>query len=120
MSIRTTLIVIALTVALMPIASQAEEDEGLVSDATEVGYRAGAMSYCKDHHAGDDESKYSLLAISTYKDLDELPSDEKAKALLVMKSVEDKGEYLGKKLDRGRCESLRKTYSLGSMVDRKD
>ena len=37
-----------------------------------------------------------------------------------MKSVEDKGEYLGKTLDQDRCESLRKTYSLGSMVDRKD
>ena len=120
MSIRAALMLIALAVVLIPIASQAEEDEGLVSDATELGYRAGAMSYCKDHHAGDDEAKYSLLAISTYKDLDELPSDEKGKALLVMKSVENKGEYLGKKLDRGRCESLRKTYSLGSMIDAKD
>ena len=119
MSIRAELIVIALAVALIPVTSQAGE-EGLVSDATELGYRAGAMSYCKDHHAGDDEAKYSLLAISTYKDLDELSSDEKAKALLVMKAVEDNGEYLGKKLDQRRCESLRKTYSLGSMIDAKD
>ena len=69
MSIRATLIVIALAVAFIPVASQAGEE---------------------------------------------------GKALLVMKSVEDKGEYLGKKLDRDRCERLRKTYSLGSMIDAKD
>jgi hypothetical protein len=94
-------------------------DEGLVSDASELGYRAGAMAYCKDH-AGEDANKYNLLAISTLKDLDKLPSEDKAKALLVKKSVERKGEYLGKKLDNDRCESLRKTYSVGEMIDGKD
>jgi hypothetical protein len=77
------------------------------------------MAYCKDH-AGDDASKYNLLAISTLKDLDKLSSEDKAKALLVSKSVEEKGEHLGKKLDKDRCESLRKLYGAGDLLDSKD
>jgi len=117
MSMRSAMIVSVLGQALVSNVALSG-DEGLVSDASELGYRAGAMSYCKDHHAGDDESKYNLLAISTLKDLDELSSEEKIKALLVKKSVESKGEYLGKKLDRDRCEKLRKSFGLRQAIDR--
>lgn len=96
------------------------EDEGLISNASELGYRAGAMSYCKDNHGGDDEAKYNLLAISTLKDLDKLSSEDKVKALIVKKAVYEKGEYLGKKLDRDRCESLRKMFGLGELLGGKD
>ena len=61
-----------------------------------------------------------MLAISTLKDLDKLSSGDKAKALVVKKSVEKKGEHLGKKLDRDRCESLRKMYGAGELLDGKD
>jgi hypothetical protein len=40
--------------------------------------------------------------------------------LIVKKSIESKGEYLGKELDKDRCERLRKTYSVGAMIDGKD
>ena len=41
-------------------------------------------------------------------------------ALVIKKSVEKKGEYLGKKLDRNRCESVRKLYGAGALLDGKD
>lgn len=42
------------------------------------------------------------------------------KALIVKKAVYEKGEYLGKKLDRDRCESLRKMYGPGELLGGKD
>lgn len=95
-------------------------DEGLISDAATLGYRAGAMSYCKDHFAGDDKGKYNLLAIRALKDLDKLSSGDKLKALVIKKSVEKKGERAGKKLDQDRCDSLRKLYGVGALIGGKD
>jgi hypothetical protein len=108
-----------LAVVVAPNAALSE-DEGLIADASTLGYRAGAMSYCKDHHAGDDEAKYNLLAIRALKDLDKLSSEDKRKALVVKRSVEKKGEHLGKKLDRDRCESIRKLYGTGALLGGKD
>lgn len=79
-----------------------------VSDAAKVGANAGAMIYCYDHVASSSQhSKYKLLKIHTYDEYKKLPSSDRAKALIMKKSAED-GDYLGDRLDKGRCDSLRK------------
>ena len=45
-------------------------------------------------------------------DFGELEGEAKAKALVVRKLAENKGEYLGKKLTKDRCKSIRKILSL--------
>ncbi len=119
MLFRTSLMAFVVAVIVAPNTALSG-DEDLIADASTLGYRAGAMSYCKDHHAGDDEAKYNLLAIRALKDLDKLSSGDKRKALVIKKSVEKKGAYLGKKLDRDRCESVRKLYGAGALLGGKD
>lgn len=83
-----------------------------VSDAAKIGANAGAMSYCKDEYAADDDKgKYNLLTIKTFGVFDELDSDSKVKAMVMKKAAED-GDYLGKPLTKDRCDSLRKTLYL--------
>lgn len=78
-----------------------------VSDASKLGANAGAMEYCRDNFMTDDDNgRYALLVAATTKDFASLDGD-KAKALVMKKAAED-GEYLGDKLDAGRCESIRK------------
>ena len=91
----------------------------LASEETKTGSLLGAMKYCREHHAADDkeERKYKRVSRDALKKLDELPDDEKKKALLVSKSAEDKGEYLGRKLDQEECEKIRKTAGLGALGD---
>ena len=83
------------------------------SEAAELGANTGAMKYCGDSFADeDDDGRYSILRIKLLKEFEELPDDQKAKALVLKKSAEDDGEYLGKRLDRDRCTSLRKMLYL--------
>ena len=82
------------------------------SEAAKIGANSGAMSYCNDEIASDDDgSKYSLLSISAYKEYDDLASDDKLKALVYRKAAED-GDYLGDPLDEDRCDSIRKLLYL--------
>lgn len=80
-----------------------------VSDASKLGANAGAMEYCRDNFMTDDDNgRYGLLVAATTKDFGALSEDgDKTKALLMKKAAED-GDYLGKPLDAGRCESVRK------------
>ena len=83
------------------------------SDAAKLGTNVGAMQYCADCCADDDDKKkYKLLRFKTLKEYGDLKSDEKAKALILRKKAEDEGEYLGKKLDKDRCDSIRKMLQL--------
>ena len=83
-----------------------------VSDAAKVGANAGAMIYCKDKFgSGDDKGKYNLLKIKTMREYDDLDSGDRAKAL-VMKHAGEDGDYLGDKLTKSRCDSLRKMLYL--------
>ncbi len=85
----------------------------LFSDAAKPGANIGAMQYCEDNLAdGDDKKKYKLLKLKTLKKYDELETDEKPKALIYRKKAEDDGEYLGKKLDKDQCDSIRKMLQL--------
>lgn len=109
---------IASMAALFCVAGAAwAGDEGVLSTATELGARAGAMNYCKDHHGGSKSAQYGIVALSTLKQLDKLSSDDKTKALVVAKKVEESGDYLGKPLDEARCDSLRKLAATGDVVD---
>jgi hypothetical protein len=83
------------------------------SDAAKLGANVGAMKYCTECCADeDDEKKYKLLRLKTLKAFDDLPEDDKAKALILRKKAEDDGDYLGKKLDKERCDSIRKMLYL--------
>lgn len=84
----------------------------IFSDAAKIGANAGAMNYCKDNIASeDDKGKYNLLAIKTLKEYGDLESDDKLKALVFRKAAED-GDYLGDPLTEDRCDSLRKLLFL--------
>jgi hypothetical protein len=83
------------------------------SEAAKLGANVGAMKYCADCCADeDDEKKYKLLRLKTLKEYGDLESDEKAKALILRKKAEDDGDYLGQKLDKDRCDSIRKMLYL--------
>ncbi|KHT62549.1 hypothetical protein RJ45_17240 [Photobacterium gaetbulicola] len=79
-----------------------------VSDSAKIGANAGAMIYCYEHVASPSQhAKYKLLKLNTYDEYKKLPDGARAKALVVKKAAED-GDYLGDRLDKGRCDSLRK------------
>jgi hypothetical protein len=83
------------------------------SDAAELGANTGAMAFCGDRFADDDDDgRYKILRLKLLKEYDALPDDQKAKALVLKKAAEDDGEYLGKRLDKDRCTSLRKMLYL--------
>lgn len=83
------------------------------SDAAELGANAGAMAYCGDKFADDDDDgRYKLLELKLLKEFGDLPDDQKAKALVLKKAAEDDGDYLGKELSRDRCTTLRKMLYL--------
>ena len=83
------------------------------SDAAELGANTGAMAYCGDKFADDDdEGRYKMLHLKLLKEFGDLPDDQKAKAIVLKKAAEDDGDYLGKKLTSDRCSSLRKMLYL--------
>jgi hypothetical protein len=79
------------------------------SEAAKLGANTGAMQYCADHFAdADQKNKYKMIRLKLIKEFDDLESGKKTKALVYRKAAEDKGEYLGDKLDKERCDSIRK------------
>ena len=89
----------------------------LLSDAAELGANSGAMKYCRENFATEeDDGRYKLIALAAGKELEKLDGDAKAKALLVKKAAED-GDYLGKPLDVDRCASIRKLLAVKYSID---
>ncbi len=82
-------------------------------DADKLGAHVGAMAYCSERLASDDDQgKYKTLGLKLLKDFDALSSDDKKSALVYKKAAEDDGDYLGDALDADRCESIRKLLFL--------
>ena len=103
----------ALTALGMLAFMSSSANADVFSDAAELGANTGAMAYCGDKFADDDDDgRYKLLELKLLKEFGDLPDDQKAKALVLKKAAEDDGDYLGKKLDRDRCTSLRKMLYL--------
>ena len=99
-------------VALVACSAAGSAYSALVSDAAKIGANAGAMAYCKDNIASeDDKGKYNLVAIKALKEFDDLNSGDKVKALVFRKAAED-GDYLGDPLTENRCDSIRKLLFL--------
>ncbi|MEK6223474.1 MAG: hypothetical protein N2A97_01255 [Thermodesulfobacteriales bacterium] len=95
-------------VLIMFISAPLLMADGVVSDAGKLGANAGAMTYCRDNFkTEDDDGRYNLLVIQTTKEFGDLTGEDKAKALITRKAAED-GDYLGKKLNKKRCASIRK------------
>ena len=95
------------TMIASPVSAQ------LFSDEAQLGANAGAMKYCAECCADDDDkAKYGILKLKTLKAYDELGEEEKLKALIFRKKAEEEGDYLGKKLDKDRCDSIRKMLYL--------
>ncbi len=112
MTCRALLIACAISALAVPAAHA-----DAISDAAKLGANAGAMKYCRENFATDeDEGRYKLLALAAGKELGDL-SEGKTKALLMKKATEEKGEYLGKPLDQGRCESIRKILATKYAID---
>ena len=96
-----------LTGAILAAALTTSSAQAQVSDAAKLGANAGAMEYCRDNFmTNDDNGRYALLIAATTKDFASLDGD-KSKALIMKKAADD-GEYLGDKIDAGRCGSIRK------------
>jgi hypothetical protein len=91
---------------------------GFLSDATKLGANTGAMTYCANNFADNssDKRKYRNLGLLSLKEFNQLTGREKAKALVVKRLAEDKGEYYGKRLTRKSCTNLRKTMSAVYLV----
>ena len=72
------------------------------------------MTYCEENVADDDDKeKYKLVRMQALDVFDEIEEGEaKAKALLVRSAAQDDGDYLGKKLTKERCESVRKVLGI--------
>lgn len=86
---------------------------GLFSESAKLGANLGAMQYCADRFAGDgDSTRYNLIKLKILDEYGNLPSDDKAKALLLRKKAEDEGDNLGDQLDAGRCDSIHKMLYL--------
>ncbi len=101
------------TMFLAPAMVHAQSDEGLFSAAMEIGADTGAMKYCEENAASDDDKdKYKLVRLQALNDYNELEAEAKAKALLVRSAAQDNGDYLGKKLTAERCEDIRKVLGL--------
>lgn len=101
------------TVALVAAAMAHDAGADVFSDAAELGANTGAVAYCGDRFADDDDDgRYKILRIKLLEEFEALPDDQKAKALVLKKAAEDDGEYLGKRLDEDRCTSLRKLLYL--------
>jgi hypothetical protein len=67
------------------------------SEAAKLGANTGAMAYCGDNFADDDDKgRYKMIRLKLLGEFGDL----------------DDGDYLGKKLDADRCTSLRKTLYL--------
>jgi len=89
----------------------------IISDAGKLGANAGAMNFCRDNFMTDDDNgRYGLLVAATTKDFSALGGEDKAKALITKKAAED-GDYLGKPLDGGRCQSVRKLLLAQYSID---
>lgn len=103
------LLALAGLVGLLTVDASAD----VFSDSAELGANTGAMAYCGDNFADDDDDgRYKLLELKLLKEFGDLPDDQKAKALILKKAAEDDGDYLGKALDGDRCTSLRKMLYL--------
>ena len=101
-----------LVIALLATMAAGSANAAIFSDEAKLGANVGAMKYCEENFANGQESKYKLLRLKTLKEYGELDSDQKIKALVMRKAAEDKGEYLGDKLDTDRCDSIRKLLFL--------
>jgi hypothetical protein len=107
---------IGLIAAGVLTASYSQAD--LMSEAAELGANSGAMKYCRERFATEsDDGRYNTIALAAGKELDKLNDDEKTKALLMKKAAEEDGDYLGKKLDKDRCASIRKMLMVKYSVD---
>lgn len=102
-----------LAVAAAAALATAGATADVFSESAKLGANTGAMAYCSDHFADDDDKgRYKMIRLKLLDEFGDLPDDEKAKALILKKAAEDDGDYLGKKLDADRCTSLRKTFYL--------
>lgn len=107
-------LVVACAIALLEVPTV---NADLLSDAAELGANAGAMTYCRERFATEeDDGRYKLLALAAGRELGKLTGEAQAKALLVKKSAED-GDYLGKPLDQERCTSIRKLLVVKYSID---
>lgn len=106
-------IVAALTGFVMTVVLSTAAAADVFSDAAELGANTGAMAYCGENYADDDDDgRYKMLELKLLKEFGDLPDDQKAKAIVLKKAAEDDGDYLGKNLTENRCTSLRKMLYL--------
>lgn len=106
---------LSIAACLLPTQSDAE-----MSNSEELGFQAGAMEYCRDNFPADQKTKkeYDALRSSQIQALQNLPGEDKQRALEVAAIVGKSGNAGGKKLSAGRCDQLRKSTLLKQVQGR--
>lgn len=108
--LRNIRIAVVAVILMFAISSAGAE---VFSESAKLGANTGAMQYCADNFAdADEKGKYKLIRLKLLKEFDALESGTKTKALIYRKAAEEKGQYLGDKLDKQRCDSIRKLLHL--------
>ena len=114
-TLRTVALLALVTLAALPALA---DDE---ADAKKLAGLAGAMNWAKDNVAdGEEEGKYRLARLAVLKELDryvDRGAIEKGEILVLAKTVEERGRFLLRDLDRDRCERFRKLVELDRWSD---
>ena len=77
----------------------------LVGDPARIGAFFGAMKYCEARF-DEREGRYRLARLRAAREVSEMDSDDKTRALIASRSAENNGRYLGNRLDRDECRAL--------------
>ncbi|MDQ4429044.1 hypothetical protein PKO51_06620 [Yokenella regensburgei] len=78
---------------------------GIFSEPHKLGAFSGAMKYCENKYEAK-EGRYRWARLRVAKEVSEMSGQNKTKALFASANAEQKGTYLGNKLNKRECEAL--------------
>lgn len=98
-------LIVALALTCATFASLVHARDPLVSDPTRLGAFMGAMRYCEDRYE-EREGRYRLTRLRVAKEVNRMSSDERLRALAASRISEERGTFLGNRLDKRECRAL--------------
>lgn len=97
--------VLSFAIACATVAPLVHARDPLVSDPTRLGAFMGAMRYCEDRY-DEREGRYRLTRLRVAKEINRMSSDERLRALAASRISEERGTFLGNRLDKRECRAL--------------
>lgn len=86
------------------------------SDAVRLGSFAGAMRFCEERFGGS-ERRYRMARLRVAGVISDMDSRDKYRALAARDRAYERGQFLGEKLDRQKCNSLLKLSEWQAYTD---